>query len=645
MPISFVGSHVGTHAATTTQSIGFSNLRNEANVQPTLQAGDIVLVAVENSSTIDRTQAQLTPNGYTAAHTDNYQNDSNDSNFLVSYKIMGETPDTFVAIPASNSTAAGVAYAIYVFRGVNPTTPLDVTPVVTGGINTGVANAPAITPITPGAWIVAFAGAAVSTGAVFTNPTGMSATTNHFRSAVINTTTTDAVIGGAIFTGWSSGAYDPAAFGGSTTSNTGSWSAVTLALEPIVDAVTLTPSLFVEATETFGAATVTAANPEPYVAIDYWQFGYAEWDIAAAQSLSPSLFANSNAFYAPTITRGAVTLSPANYTDPDTFSAATVSRGPVALIPALYADTDAFHGATVASVYSLAPVLYADGDSFLAATVTAIGGGTQTLSPSLLTDADAFYSATVARGTVALSPSLYADGDTFLAATVTLGAVGLSPALLSDGDTFHAPTITRGAVVLLPARLTDGDAFYSATVSGGGLVLSPLALSDADVFHSATVNRGLVALSPSLLTDGDTFYGVTVGSGGNRLSPELLDDGDTFYSPAVDAGSVILPLRGRRRGKRVRFEDELPQPIKVTAPEPLPSLDAARAAITDARRAVEAVRIARRQAKEREERQEALAALSAEYERALTLLREARDAEARIIQRLRDEDEWFFLAA
>lgn len=235
MAITFVGSYVGTHAATSAQTVNFSNLRDEANAQPTLQEGDLVLVAVENASTVDRTQAQLTPSGYTALHTDDYRNDSNDSNFLVSRKFMGSTPDTSVAIPASNATTAGVAYAIYVFRGVNQTEPMDATPVVTGNINTGVANAAAITPVTAGAWIVVFGGAAVAAGAVFTNPAGMSTTTNHFRSATITTTTNDANIGGAIYTAWTSGSYDPAAFGGSTSTNTGSWSAVTLALRPVVD--------------------------------------------------------------------------------------------------------------------------------------------------------------------------------------------------------------------------------------------------------------------------------------------------------------------------------------------------------------------------------------------------------------------------
>ena len=234
MAITFVGSYVGTHAATSAQTVNFSLLRNESNAAPTLLEGDLVLVAVENASTVDRTQAQLTPSGYDPVHTDDFRADSNDSNFLVSEKFMGATPDTSVAIPASNATTAGVAYAIYVFRGVDPTTPMDVTPVVAGAINTGKANAPAITPSTDGAWIVVFGGAAVAAGAVFTNAGDLSNTTNHFRSATITTTTNDANIVGGIKTDWVSGPFDPTIFGGSTTTNTGSWSATTIALRPYI---------------------------------------------------------------------------------------------------------------------------------------------------------------------------------------------------------------------------------------------------------------------------------------------------------------------------------------------------------------------------------------------------------------------------
>lgn len=239
MAITFVGSHVGTHNETTAQTVNFTSLLNSSGGNTLPATGDIVFVAVENSSIAHRVAGALVPTGYTAAHTADYQNDSNDSNFQVSYKVMGATPDTTVDIPATNSGSGGVAYAIYVFQGVDTTTPQDVTTVVTGGINTGIANAAAITPVTAGAWIAVFGGAAVAAGAVFTNPAGMDTTTNYFRSATITSTTYDANIGGALYTGWTSGAYDPAEFGGSTSTNTGSWSAVTVALRPSSPDVTV----------------------------------------------------------------------------------------------------------------------------------------------------------------------------------------------------------------------------------------------------------------------------------------------------------------------------------------------------------------------------------------------------------------------
>lgn len=233
MTISFVGSHVGTHAAVTAQTVNFSSLLDAAGGTPTLLPGDLVLVAVENASTVNRTLAQLLPGNFWPLHTDNYQDDNNDSNLLVSAKFMGDTVETGVDIPASNATTAGVGYGILVLRGVDPYHPMDATPVVAGAINTGIADPGAITPVTAGAWIVEFCGAAVAAGAVFTRPADLSATTNHFRSATITTTTNDANIGFGVKTDWSSGAFNGAVFGGSTSTNTGSWSAVTLALRPI----------------------------------------------------------------------------------------------------------------------------------------------------------------------------------------------------------------------------------------------------------------------------------------------------------------------------------------------------------------------------------------------------------------------------
>jgi hypothetical protein len=232
MAISFVGSGIGRHNSLTPSAYLFSSLLDAAGATPTLQQDDIVFFAVNvSTANVTRTTADLTPSGYTAVGTVNQQSDTYDTNFLVSYKVMGATPDTSVTPPIGTSTAQGVTYVVYVFRGVDTTTPIDVTAQITGGINTGVANPPAITPSTAGAWIAAFGCSALSGTTLFTQPANMSATTNHFRTYNISATTQDSTIGGALYTSWASGAFDPDSFGGST-ATANSWSAATIALRP-----------------------------------------------------------------------------------------------------------------------------------------------------------------------------------------------------------------------------------------------------------------------------------------------------------------------------------------------------------------------------------------------------------------------------
>jgi hypothetical protein len=236
MAISFVGSKTFTHNSTSDQSVSLTDLLDESGSAATLLQGDIVVINYSQANTANLTNAAMTPSGYTEfISTDLYQNDTHDANQLVSYKFMGSTPDTTVTIPASTVTGNGVAVTIHAFRGVDATTPSDVTPTTAGGTDTGVADAAAIEPVTAGAWILACGAAAVAAGAAFTNPSGMSTTTNHFRSAFGDGTSRDGVAGTAIYTAWSSGSYNPATFGGSSSTNTGSWTATTIALRPAAD--------------------------------------------------------------------------------------------------------------------------------------------------------------------------------------------------------------------------------------------------------------------------------------------------------------------------------------------------------------------------------------------------------------------------
>jgi hypothetical protein len=369
MAISFIGSHVGTHAATSTQTINFSSLLNDVGGTPTVLENDVVVVTYVHSmaTTATRTLAQCTPSGYTNAHASIIQqNDSNAVSMAVSYKIMTATPDTSVGIPAAAATTNGVGYAIYVFRGVDITNVLDVTTTTANAGNTGVANAPSITPTTAGSWIVVCGGAAVAAGAVFTNPVGLSATTNHFRSATITTTTNDANVGVGLKTDWSSGAFDPAVFGGSTSTNTGSWGAASLVLRGADR--TLTPSLFTN-TQTFHGPTVTASN-----------------------TLTPGLLTNTQTFHAATVL-AIYGLTPSLVTNTQTFPAPTVTTTYSLTVP-LLTNTQTFHASAVSATYTLSPDLFTNNQIFYGHVVEGEGGDVSLL-PSLLENLSIFYSPTI----------------------------------------------------------------------------------------------------------------------------------------------------------------------------------------------------------------------------------------------------------
>ena len=234
--------------------------------------------------------------------------------------------------------------------------------------------------------------------------------------------------------------------------------------------------------------------------------------------------------YAETSTQ---TLTPSLFTDTDEFHSPTVTPGPVALTPDLFADGDFFHSATVISTYPLTPDLFTDDDTFHSPTVTP---GVATVGPSLFEDGDTFFSPVVTPGAVNLTPPLFDDGDSFHSATVTASNT-LTPELFDDGDTFYAATVTPGVVTLSPDLFDDGDAFHSATVSQGGGTqeLMPDLFADGDSFYSATVVASYT-LVPSLFTDDDTFFSPTVTQDGatQTLEPDLFVDADIFYGPTVE---------------------------------------------------------------------------------------------------------------
>lgn len=212
-PISFVGSASGS-TSTGGTTVNFSSLVDAGGGTPTLQQGDLVILVQGNRAPVGGTPS--TPTGYTNAFGQTSAGSTNRTTLRIDYKFMGATPDTSVSIPSFASGAG--AYTIHVLRGVSMGATLDgVTPVSAATVNASASpNAPSITPVTAGDWIFVAAAASGAAGSVnvLTNPANLSGTAHHFASAINSTAT-----GGAgLKTDWVSGAFDPDAFGGGTTS-------------------------------------------------------------------------------------------------------------------------------------------------------------------------------------------------------------------------------------------------------------------------------------------------------------------------------------------------------------------------------------------------------------------------------------------
>lgn len=225
MALSYVGGVTGTAAGSTTAdlTISLTGLTGGSDSAPS--EGDFVIVTVCIGASGETPATSLVTSGYTSL-TQLFGDDTQDCFLQVHHKFMGSTPDTEVVVSRSGNINNALAVTVQVFRGVDPTTPMDVTPVSATGINTGRPNPGAITPVTSGAWIVVCSGSGTSTGVTFT----YSYLTNLLT--VNSSDADDATIGSGYYTGWTSGSYDPAASTTGSTSTFGAWCAYTLALRP-----------------------------------------------------------------------------------------------------------------------------------------------------------------------------------------------------------------------------------------------------------------------------------------------------------------------------------------------------------------------------------------------------------------------------
>jgi hypothetical protein len=229
--IQYVGGNTASKdGATTGDSTIALNSGLTGGIASSVSTGDLVIAVFATASTADRTLAITDgANNYALITSELYRDAGLDTNLRVAYKLMGGTPDTSTTFGPTGSDSDAGTMAVFVFRGVNQTTPFDAATFATGN-NTGAIqpNPPPLTPPTAGSFILCIGAGAHQDGV----NTFTSSDLTGFLTIGHNDTN-DSSLGGGHKDDWTSGAFDAAAFGttnGGVTNN--SWAAMSIALRP-----------------------------------------------------------------------------------------------------------------------------------------------------------------------------------------------------------------------------------------------------------------------------------------------------------------------------------------------------------------------------------------------------------------------------
>lgn len=331
MAISFVGSlpPVGANNGGNV-TLTFSNLVDSTGASAALQENDLVIVGQAESSSSDNVLA-TSSSGWTK-QADIFSNGSNyDTDLAVYTKIMGATPDTSIVLTGPGGSVNGHIGVAVALRGVDTSTPLDISVATVTGTGTSCPDPGSVTPLTSGAWIVVVGAGAAATGAAFTNPGDLSSTTNHFRSAN-HVENNDIAIGFGLKTDWTSGAFDGSAWTGGNVAAGNSWAAVVLVIKPAATVPSVTPD---NSTHSHSATSPTVAANSVITAANCNHNHSATSPTVATNSTitsdnathghsatSPTVAANSVITVAncnhthsatePTVTFNTITVTPAN---------------------------------------------------------------------------------------------------------------------------------------------------------------------------------------------------------------------------------------------------------------------------------------------------------------------------------------------
>lgn len=191
------------------------------------QIGDLLVIASGWASTANADPGVASP-GFTEV-ADLYANGTNDANMSVAWMLITGSVPSFISINSSGSSANGSCGLMMVFRGVDPSAPLDATVTTATGTGSSTGNPPAITPVTTGAAIVAVSLMAATNAGTFSAAAGYTAGGTLSSQGG----TRGSGVGGCYKLNVAGGiAQDPGTMTASAGGSGASWCAATLALRP-----------------------------------------------------------------------------------------------------------------------------------------------------------------------------------------------------------------------------------------------------------------------------------------------------------------------------------------------------------------------------------------------------------------------------
>lgn len=111
-----------------------------------------------------------------------------------------------------------------------------------------------------------------------------------------------------------------------------------------------------------------------------------------------------------------------------------------------------------------------------------------------------------------------------------IGAQNLTPSLFTNSQTFYSPAIST-INTLTPNLFTNSQTFFAPTVGRGAVNLSPSLFTNSQIFFAPTVAQ-LSTIAPNLFTNSQVFYSPIVTSVANII-PSLFTNTQNFFTPTI----------------------------------------------------------------------------------------------------------------